>query len=230
MFGAARPLFFCSTACVAPSVRSRSLFYPTHTSDPQPSTSAILSLTRPSRTRRSPPAEGLGTAPALPIWFCWYPGGSSRVGLAWTWQKFRNLARRADGLICSVPPVATHPLSQIPPIRSVAAQFGCVSAALGAPSGHREPPRNYTCPKLKVSRGRNTDRTGHVAGWTMVQKLFRLIRREPLLTRCSSLFFVWSKQFQACWDMSGTYSLRYTQRDILDCDATRKRTTAAIRR
>lgn len=45
-------------------------------------------------------------------------------------------------------------------VRSVAAQFGCVSAALGAPSGHPEPPRNYTSPQLKVSRGGNRSRDG----------------------------------------------------------------------
>lgn len=65
--------------------------------------------------------------------------------------EVQKSSRRADGLICFVAPVATHPLSQIPPmrVRSVAAQLGCVSAAQGAPSGHPEPPRNYARPQLK---------------------------------------------------------------------------------
>lgn len=40
-----------------------------------------FSLTKPSRKRRFPPASDPGSAPVLPMTFCWFPGDSNRVWL-----------------------------------------------------------------------------------------------------------------------------------------------------
>lgn len=55
------------------------------------------------------------------------------------WYSHKSSGRKGLCMAWFVPAVATHPLSQLPPMRSasIIAQF-CVSAAQGAPWGHRK--------------------------------------------------------------------------------------------
>lgn len=107
---------FCSAACGAPSARSRSLFYThTHTpvihNHPHPRSCPL-----PDRPVRAGPH-----LPKLSVALRHFPFGFVDILAVVTGSDSLGHGRNSEilpgepmGLICFVPPVATHPLSRIP--------------------------------------------------------------------------------------------------------------------
>lgn len=110
-------------------------------------------LTTQSRTRRSPPAAGPGTAPELPMRSCWCPGDGNRVGLAETFHPLlchihaNRPEVEADSSSARSHTHCPHRLLPIYHSLDHSAQF-CVSAAQGA--AHAEVTQHEPLPSLVI--------------------------------------------------------------------------------